>query len=79
LANAKNGKDCAQRAFDAKSRMVARIDLILRIYHILGGFLWGRGLVYVTMGKRFALFGNRNIYKSSMALAFMISPLILSV
>jgi hypothetical protein len=43
LANAKNGKDCAQRAFDAKSRMMVRIDLILRIYHILGGFLRGEG------------------------------------
>jgi hypothetical protein len=41
LANAKNEKDCAQRAFDAKSRMMVRIDLILRIYHILGGFVWG--------------------------------------
>jgi hypothetical protein len=39
LANAKNGKDCAQRAFDAKSRMMVRIDLTLRIYHILGGLL----------------------------------------
>jgi hypothetical protein len=30
------------------------------------------------MGKRFAVFGNRNFYKSSMALAFMITPFILS-
>ncbi len=47
LANAKNGKDCAQRAFDTKNRMMVRIDLILRIYHILGGFLWGwAGICY---------------------------------
>ena len=46
LANAKNGKDCAQRAFDTKNRMMVRIDLILRIYHILGGFLWGGGGCY---------------------------------
>ena len=44
LANAKNGKDSAQRAFDVKSRMMVRIDLILRIYHILGGFLRGEGV-----------------------------------
>ncbi len=49
LANAKNGKDWAQRAFDAKSRMMNSIDLILRIYHILNGFPWGRlGWWYLT-------------------------------
>jgi hypothetical protein len=52
LANAKNGKDCAQRAFDAKSRMMVRIDLILRIYHILGGFLWGEGVGVCYDGKK---------------------------
>jgi len=45
LANAKNGKDCAQRAFDVESRMMVRIDLILRIYYILSGSLRGVGLV----------------------------------
>lgn len=49
LTNAKNGKDWAQRAFDAKSRTIVSIDLILRIYHILNGFPWGRlGWWYLT-------------------------------
>jgi hypothetical protein len=39
LANAKKGKDWAQMAFDAKSRTIVSIDFILRIYHILDGFL----------------------------------------
>lgn len=33
LANAKNGKDWAQRTFDAKSKTIISIDLILRNYH----------------------------------------------
>jgi hypothetical protein len=33
LANAKNGKDWAQMTFDAKSRTIVSIDLILRNYY----------------------------------------------
>ena len=33
LANAKNGKDWAQSTFDAKSKTIVSIDLILRNYH----------------------------------------------
>jgi hypothetical protein len=73
LANAKNGKDCAQRAFDAKSRMMVRIDLTLRIYHILGGIVWGVGAFLLDFGiflmmvfaHRWTEFTASNFYSQS--------------